>query len=236
MSFKIDTQMIDHLHDSKLDDLDIAETKKILLEALNDFPYDNVNLEKDDYLASLIYSLKNELKINLDCTLISKASLIEELTQKESRPKGYLNPAKDVCSYFDLVSRKQNEKKQKHYDDLSSINKDLESLGRALSVFQTASITDECDFSKDKEKQIILDQIKQKFGLPPETSPYVWSNKNEVTAFLNQKIKELTHRSSEVMLHLQHDADQLKSMVDITKNILDDDAKLKDYIIRKSQS
>ena len=236
MTFRVDTSPLEDT--SLFDDhkFNCDEAKALLEQMLHDFPYESINLEKDIEFTELLKLLEKELKLDLDRTLIPKSEILNKLNEEYKLPPKFYNPAQDVCHYFDLVSKNQEAKKLEHFESLQKINKDLELLGKALSFFQISSSLDKVDFSTNDEAKIVIEQVRALCGFPETKLPYVFENKTEVCTFLNQKIKELTHRSSETMLHLQHGADQLKAMVDITKSMIEEDSKLKDYIIRKNMS
>jgi hypothetical protein len=217
------------------DPQEVLKIKQDLLKKLEDFPYENIHLENDQELAELIYTLGEEIGIDLNSSLVSKNELIEKINKSiNPEPKPFLNPAVSVCNLFELASTLQESKKAEHFKSLQAINADLDLLGALVGHFQNSSLDQKVDFNQNSDIKILIDKAQTKFGFPISSKPYVWENKQEVISFLTQKTKELTHRSQETMLHLQHSADKLKSMVDITKNILDEDAKLKDTIIKRS--
>lgn len=210
-----------------------------LLDKLHQIPYEFLSTDHDQDILEVASKLKDDLEIDFSAPLIStkdlKAALIKASENSSIKQPPFLNPAMSVCNLFDLASKMQESKKKEHFTDLQNINTDLDLLSKCLGAFQTQKAGKPIDFSTSADIKELIDQVKTKWGFPEGTSCYTWENKNEVTSFLTQKTKELTHRSSETMLHLQHQADQLKSMVDITKNMLDEDAKLKETILRKIQ-
>lgn len=237
MSFKIDSHSPEKSAFGRESSLDLESTKQKLLSLLNDFPYETIHLEKDTEIRELLELIQDKIDIDLSQTLVKKQDVIDKINEKKQEPvSSFHNPAVSVLSYFDLASKIQEKKKMEQFEKLQEINNHMDLLGKLLSLAQTESSGENIDFQNNKEAQVIIDQIQEKFGLPQTKKPYVWENKQELMSYLNQKIKEQTHKSSESMVHLQHQADQLKSMVDITKEILKSDSELKEYIIRKTQS
>jgi len=234
MNFKIDSQMCEKISPHESSSPEIKQLKIQLKNLLADFPYSHINLEKDHDFFELIEPLQEELKIDLSQTLISKQSLLAALEEKKLINEPFLNPATDVLNLFDIASRLGESKKKAQFEALQSINSELDLLGKVLAAFQCSSLDETIDLNQRPDILSLIDHIKAKHGFPLSTKSNIWSNKQEVTAFLNQKIKELTHRSSEAMLHLQHQADQLKSMVDVTKIMIEEDSEFKKSTIRKS--
>lgn len=242
MGLKVDGQVQETSTPCQLKSIEIAEIKQRLIHILHDFPYDTVNLETDTHITDLLDLIKDELDIDHSAVLVSKDNLMEALsckkcsTEKQEPANHHLNPAQTALSYFDLVAQEQERKKALQYQKFQQINQDLEALAQAMALFQTSAAGDKVDFSSNEEAKAIIDSVKQKWGLPQGSNPYIWDNKNQVVSFLTQKQKELTHRSQEVMVYLQEGANQLKSMVDATKEMLKLDSDLREYINRKTGS
>lgn len=242
MDLKVTGLMPKETTPSELKSVEIAEIKQRLIHILNDFPYQNVNLETDTHITDLLNLIQDDIDFDSASTLVSKDKLLEALlcekcsTEKQEPVNTHLNPAQNALSYFDLVAQNQEQKKVDYYKRLKDINFDLDQLSQAMTLFQTNAQGDKIDLSSHEQGKAFIDIIKQKWGLPPGSSAYTWDNKNEVISFLTQKQKELTHKSQEVMLNLQTTADQLKSMADATKEMLKTDDDLRAYINRKTGS
>lgn len=237
---KIDSQTQSVFAPKPKEAVDIAALKLQLVDMLKDFPYDTVNLETDSHIIDVLDLIKDDVEIDRSSVIISKDKLIEALlsdkcdVKKQEPTDNNLNPAMSTLSMFNLVSQNQEKSKAQQYQKFQEISADLDTLSQAMSVFQTQSNGDRIDLSSNDQAKAIIDKVRSKWGLPPGTSPYSWDNKHDVVAFITQKQKELTHRSQEVMLNLQHCADQLKSMVDATKEILKLNNDLIEYINRKT--
>lgn len=218
--------------------LDKKAIRADLLQKLDLLPYQNLSFEHDRDLLDLARYFEDEIDLDLSAPLISKKDLKAALIQAEEKPAikqpSFLNPAHEVCNLFNLAASIQDKKKKEHFSSLQSINQDLDLISKVLGAFQTCKDDQKVDFSQNEEMKALISEVKSKWGFPESDKPFVWENKNQVTAFLTQKTKEMTHRSSESMLHLQHQADLMKTMADITKNMLDEDAKLKATIINKT--
>ncbi len=193
--------------------------KQGLIALIESWPYESINLEQDTQFSDLIDQIQ-DLELDPSQNLISKAELLAKL-QPSLQPAPFLNPAKAVLSYFDLVAGVQENKKLEQFSTLQTINQDLELLSKILGEFQSASTTDRVDLSKKADIQQLIDTASKKFGFPSQSQPYVWEDKNQVIAFLNQKTKEQMHRSSEAMLHFQHQTDLMKTMRDTTQEMLE---------------
>jgi prefoldin subunit 5 len=240
MTLKIDSQfqsLMAQKHDSNVD---VAQVKRQLIEMLNDFPYESVNLETDHHITEALDLIQDDIDFDRSSVIVSKDKLIEALlcekcaTEKQEPLKNHMNPAMSALSYFDLVAQNKEREKAAQFQKFQEISSDLDKLSQAMSVFQTSSNGEKIDLSANPNAKAIIDSVRQKWGLPQGSGPYAWDNKNDVIAFLTQKQKELTHRSQEVMLNLQHHADQLKSMVDATKEMIKANNDLCEYINRKT--
>lgn len=237
---KIDSQTQSFFAPKQKEAIDITALKMQLVDMLKDFPYDTVNLETDSHIIDVLDLIKDDVEIDRSSVIISKDKLIEALlsdkcdVKKQEPTENNLNPAMNTLSMFNLVSQNQEKSKAQQYQKFQEISADLDNLSQTMSLFQTQSSGDRIDFSSNDQAKSIIDKVRIKWGLPPGSSPYAWDNKQDVISFITQKQKELTHRSQEVMLNLQHCADQLKSMVDATKEILKLNNDLIEYINRKT--
>lgn len=242
MTLKIETQATPSPIADSQKKKELEQIKQQLMAVLNDFPYDTINLEKDTHITEILDLIQDDISFDCSSVIISKDKLIEALlckkcaSEKQESINYDLNPALKTLSYFDLVAKNQEQIKAKQYQKFQEISSDLDLLAQGMSLFQTQSSGEKIDFSSNEKAKTLIDSIKSKWGLPVGTSPYAWDNKNDVISFLTQKQKELTHRSQEVMLNLQHCADQLKSMVDATKEMIKANSDLCEYINRKTNA
>ena len=226
---------------------EISEEKKLqdqvqaLLELLECFPSPFVHLQKDGKISEKIEELRGPLDISPLEERIEKKILIEKLqaligkqSPEDKKDKGFLDPSRSVLNLFDLVSKKQEAKKKEHFDNLNSINQELAKINKLLGIIHVESKDGRLDLSLHEEAKALIDEIEAKYGMVQSSKPYVYENRNDGIAYLNQKAKEISSKTSEEMMFLQQGVDQLKSFVDITREILKQDHETKKHILSKS--
>jgi hypothetical protein len=225
----------------KMDDKLLSEKVSELLAMLSDFPNSYVHLSKDGKLSEKIDEIKTELDISPLEERIEKKILIEKLSSllgKETidykKDNNFLDPSRSVLNLFDLVSKKQEAKKKEHFEKLQGINEELAKINQLIGIVHVQSKEGRVDLSKMEDATKLIDEITAKYGMVDQKTPYVFENRNDLIAYLNQKAKEISNKTSEEMMFLQQGVDQLKSFVDITREIVKQDSETKKHILSKS--
>lgn len=225
----------------KIDDKKLCEKASELLAHLLDFPYPYIHLKKDIELSEKITELKEELDISILEERIEKKILIEKLSSlidkqsiDDKKENKFLDPAKSVLTLFDLVSKKQEAKKQEHFEKLQQINEELSKINQLIGIVHVQFKEGRVDLSKNSEAIQIIDAITTKYGMVEQKTPYIFENRNDLMAYLNQKAKEISNKTSEQMMFLQQGVDQLKSCTDITREMIKQDHDTKKHMLSKS--